>query len=261
MIAIYKIISPSNKIYVGQSTNCDNRKIYYKTLNCKGQPKLYHSLKKYGWENHIFEIIEYTDNPDEREIYWISYYNSVENGLNCSLGGKGGGYKSTQTKQKISQSMKGKNTWSVGGYAKKPILQYSLNGDFIKEWNDSSSPGINNISKCANGVFKSAGGYIWIFTSDFTPEILNERINNCKINNNTGKPKSSSHKQNISKSKTGVHKKGKQIVQYDISHTYIKEWDSVKHASDSLNISKSSISSNLKKRYKSAGGYIWEYKK
>jgi group I intron endonuclease len=107
MAEIYKIVSPSNKIYIGQSKNCEHRKIYYRTLNCKGQPKLYNSLKKYGWESHTFEIVESTDKPNEREIYWICYYNSVENGLNCSFGGEGGGNKSDQTKQKISQSNKG----------------------------------------------------------------------------------------------------------------------------------------------------------
>ena len=261
MTEIYKITSPSNKVYIGQSINCENRKIYYRTLNCKGQPKLYNSLKKYGWESHIFEIIEYTDEPNEREIYWICYYNSVENGLNCSLGGKGGGNKSPQTKEKISQSMKGKNTWSIGGYTKKPILQYTLNGEFIKEWPDLTSPKINNISQCANGITKSARGYIWIFTQDFNPELLYERVNTCKINNNKGKSKTISHKQNITQSKLGTFKKGKQITQYSISGELIKEWESVKLASENLNISKSSISSNLKKRYKSAGGYIWKYKR
>jgi group I intron endonuclease len=260
MAEIYKIVSPSNKIYIGQSKNCEHRKIYYRTLNCKGQPKLYNSLKKYGWESHTFEIVESTDKPNEREIYWICYYNSVENGLNCSFGGEGGGNKSDQTKQKISQSMKGKNTWSVGGYTKKPILQYSLDGEFIKEWNDSSSPKINNIGNCANGILKSAGGYIWIFTKDFTPELLLEKINTSKSHNNKGKFKTTSHKQNISKSKLGAFKKGKQIIQYNMVGEFVKEWGSIKHASEALNIRKSSISSNLKKRYKSAGGYIWKYK-
>jgi len=260
MAEIYKITSPTNKIYIGQSINCDNRKTYYRTLNCKGQPKLYHSLQKHGWENHMFEIIEHTNIPNEREIYWINYYNSVNNGLNCSLGGSGGGYKSSETKQKISQSMKGKNTWSTGGYNKKPVLQYTTNGGFIKEWNNSSSPKINNISNCARGVSKSAGGYIWIFTCDFTPELLEERVNKCKVNNNLGKQKSLSHKCNLQKAKLGAYKTGKQILQYTIEGEFIKEWESCKNASQTLNISKSSISSNLKKRYKSAGGYIWKYK-
>ena len=48
MIGIYKIISSSNKVYIGQSTNIEKRfEIYYK-LKCKNQPRLYYSLKKYS---------------------------------------------------------------------------------------------------------------------------------------------------------------------------------------------------------------------
>lgn len=54
---IYIITSPTNKIYVGQSRNLVKRKSSYKNLGCKAQPKLYNSLKKYGWDAHIFEVI------------------------------------------------------------------------------------------------------------------------------------------------------------------------------------------------------------
>ena len=48
-IGIYKIVSPSEKIYIGQSINIEKRwEKNYKTLKCKTQTKLYNSLKKYG---------------------------------------------------------------------------------------------------------------------------------------------------------------------------------------------------------------------
>ena len=50
MIGIYKITSPTNKIYIGQSTNIENRwNDYYKMIRCKRQTRLYNSLKKYGF--------------------------------------------------------------------------------------------------------------------------------------------------------------------------------------------------------------------
>ena len=48
MIGIYKIISPSGKIYIGQSRNIDKRFQQYKRLNCAKQPRLYNSFIKYG---------------------------------------------------------------------------------------------------------------------------------------------------------------------------------------------------------------------
>lgn len=48
MIGIYKITSPSNKIYIGQSIDIDKRKEYYSKLRCQGQRRLFYSLQKHG---------------------------------------------------------------------------------------------------------------------------------------------------------------------------------------------------------------------
>ena len=87
MIGIYKIISPSKKIYIGQSINIEKRFYTYKLLHCKKQPFLFNSLKKYGAENHIFEVIEECEviKLNERERYWQDFYNVLENGLNLML--------------------------------------------------------------------------------------------------------------------------------------------------------------------------------
>lgn len=89
---IYKITSPSGRIYIGQSKNIEKRLSYYSGLQCVEQRKIYASLVKYGWEKHTFEILEtcsYSD-IDEREKYWISYYNSSSDAnLNILHGGKG----------------------------------------------------------------------------------------------------------------------------------------------------------------------------
>lgn len=48
MIGIYKITSPSGKIYIGQSVNIERRFLDYKKSLKKSQIKLYNSIKKYG---------------------------------------------------------------------------------------------------------------------------------------------------------------------------------------------------------------------
>lgn len=57
---IYKIISPSGKIYIGQSSNIDGRWEQYEKYPSSyiGQTRLYNSIKKYGYENHKLEIVE-----------------------------------------------------------------------------------------------------------------------------------------------------------------------------------------------------------
>lgn len=86
MIGIYKITSPSNKIYVGSSNNINRRFSEYKSLNCKGQTRLYNSFKKYRVENHIFEILEecHIKSLLIRERYYQEFYETIsKNGLNC----------------------------------------------------------------------------------------------------------------------------------------------------------------------------------
>lgn len=88
MIGIYKITSPSGKVYIGQSVNIEKRFIRYKNLHCKSQPKIYSSIKKYGWNKHNFEILleceVYELNGKER--YYQDLYNCIGiYGLNCVL--------------------------------------------------------------------------------------------------------------------------------------------------------------------------------
>jgi group I intron endonuclease len=110
MIGIYKITSPTNKTYVGQSIDIEKRFKQYKRLACKKQPKLYNSFLKHGVENHIFEILEECslDKLDIKEIFWKQKYNTISEGLNCELFDIGQGPRSTQVKEKISKSMTGK---------------------------------------------------------------------------------------------------------------------------------------------------------
>lgn len=84
---IYKITSPTGKIYIGQSINIYKRWKSYKKLRCESQPKIYNSLKKHGVYNHQFEIIHISNKNDlsNLELYYIDLYESYSSlsGLNC----------------------------------------------------------------------------------------------------------------------------------------------------------------------------------
>jgi group I intron endonuclease len=112
IIGIYKITSPSGKIYIGQSINIEKRwEKYQKYIeNIKNQIKLYNSLKKYGWEQHKFEIVEKCEEFKllERETHWKIFYKVLEiPSLCCRIDGKGG-RNSKETNKKIGDSHRGR---------------------------------------------------------------------------------------------------------------------------------------------------------
>ena len=96
MIGIYKITNTiNNKVYIGLSSNIEERwkahKKRYKIETDKEYEKhLYRSFRKYGLDAFTFEIIEEcpVEELADKEIYWISYYDSYANGYNETPGGE-----------------------------------------------------------------------------------------------------------------------------------------------------------------------------
>lgn len=199
MIGIYKITNPKGKIYIGQTIDFERRLYQYQKLNCKEQPKLYNSFKKYGIENHTFELIQQCtiNNLTILERFYQEMFKSTENNnLNCFLVttiDKTGKH-SEETKIKMSQSAKGKKKspehiaklpQNQKGYKGKPrsesfklnqrlnngrnrkVYQYEKDGTFLKEWYNIAEAerqlGHKNISYAALGKLKTCGGFKWSY--------------------------------------------------------------------------------------------------
>jgi group I intron endonuclease len=86
---VYKITNPNGRVYVGSSKNLLKRYMYYKRLNAPNQPILHRSFMKYGFDNHIFDILclcsENERYSKERE-YGVLYNALCEDGgLNIIL--------------------------------------------------------------------------------------------------------------------------------------------------------------------------------
>ena len=114
MIGIYKITSPSKKIYIGQSRNIKKRWKEHRLTTKKHKSALVNSFLKYGVENHIFEVIEecLIESLNERERYWQEFYNVIDSkkGLNCLLvkTNTKNSIISIETRNKISKAGKGR---------------------------------------------------------------------------------------------------------------------------------------------------------
>lgn len=205
---IYKITNPKGYVYIGQAIVFEKRKKAYQKLRIKQQPKIYNSINKYGWNNHIWEEIEYcsVNQLNERETYWKQYYlNQVEGDwskvLFCDLYDQGTGPRSEQTKIKISQSKLGK----------------PLNHGYI-------------VSKALKGR---------IHSEETILKMKKPRSEETK--QNMKKSKSKTHSNNISNSLK------KPVLQYDKQGNLIKEWSGSIDANKELNININSCLRGLAK--------------
>lgn len=92
---IYKITNNINgKCYIGKTERTINIRWseHIRLSRLKLDLPLYRAFSKYGIDNFSIEEIEQCDSDkiDEREIYWIDYFNSYRKGYNCTAGGEGG---------------------------------------------------------------------------------------------------------------------------------------------------------------------------
>lgn len=235
IIGIYKITNPNGKIYIGQSSDINNRKYFYKYLKCYKQPIIYSSLLKYGWEQHKFNIVEECkwEDLNLRERYWQEYYNVIgPDGLNCML------TNTDELPRKLSEEalLRKKETCQ-----KRPIKQYTIYGEFIKDWESVAFASIElgisvaSIHNICNLVTKSPK--LFIFRYKDSPKELLENITYTKYLN-----------------------KNKPIFQYDLQRNFIQEWECNRDIEIYFNRPSHSVISCCNKKSKTAFGYIWEFK-
>lgn len=207
MAYIYKITNLlNNQIYIGLTTRTVDAR--WKE-HCRHNSQLIDkAIEELGKENFSIETIEECDedNLDDREQYWINYYDSFNNGYNNTLGGRDNNYIMTDkinlvlslwneglTINRIVEQTK-LNVETVRSYLNKnginheiiqeranraiglsksiPIKQYDKNGNFIQEWSSAKVAGqtlnINdrNIRSVCAGKRHTCGGYIWKYKNE-----------------------------------------------------------------------------------------------
>lgn len=108
---IYKITSPSGRVYIGETVDVEDRWKEYRRLDCKAQRKLYNSFLKYGTDAHIFEIVEECLFEDLlcRERHYQDFYDVLNGGLNLKLSscGDSKSVHSEETRKKIGDAQRG----------------------------------------------------------------------------------------------------------------------------------------------------------
>lgn len=152
---IYKIVNSVNgKVYIGQTQkrlgrrwtqhkNCAKRELPYRS-------KLYDAMRKYGYDSFSISVVEECENDalNEREIFWIEQFDSINNGYNIAKGGMG----------HISEA--------------RPIAQFDLDGNYIKTYSSAfdAAEAVGSTPQAIYNIcykyYKSYGGYQWRFLDE-----------------------------------------------------------------------------------------------
>ena len=120
---IYKITNTINgKFYIGQTIQNVKERFYQqcatKCSKAVSNMAIHRAIKKYGKSNFTVEVIEEIDsaNLNDRERYWIKYYNSYNNGYNSTKGGQDGckPFKDLDVESIIKEYNRGKSLRTLG---------------------------------------------------------------------------------------------------------------------------------------------------
>ena len=120
---IYKITNTINgKSYIGQTIQNVKERFYQhcatKCSKAVSNMAIHRAIKKYGKSNFTVEVIEEIDstNLNDRERYWIKYYNSYNNGHNSTKGGQDGckPFKDLDVESIIKEYNTGKSLRTLG---------------------------------------------------------------------------------------------------------------------------------------------------
>lgn len=274
---IYMKISPSGGKYIGQTIYTEEnrwyehcKQAYYKNgpsynslLNC--------AIRKYGQENFKTIILENNlpeEKLDERESYWINYYKTYfedgHHGYNMTTGGKSGTKIYIDEKLLLNLWERGFSTIDIAKELKhdpetirKRLLQLGLTTkDFYKQTGKKNHNTIMENQNLDNNLILS------LWKNNYSCNQIAKK-NGCNYRTIIrrllwlGITKEEIEKR---KSQNGTKTRKVPILQYDLEGNFIKEWESVREAAKSLGMSHGNISCVLKKKRKTAGGFIWKYK-
>ncbi len=218
---IYKVVSPSKKIYIGQSVDCEARKRSYSRLHCTKQKKLLASFIKYGFDKHSFEVIQQCL-PEELpkfEKYYVDLFNIFNSkfGLNIRDGGGNKGKLSDEQKKKISDSLKGKKhsperieKTRLGNLGKKRTIEH-------RKWMSENSPKTNLGKKASDETRKKQSlaqkGRVGTFKGKMHTVETREKLRLASTGENSwtyGKPRTEETRIKISNSVRLAHERRKQ---------------------------------------------------
>lgn len=255
MKGIYKITNlTNNKVYIGQSDRLNERErehFYRLGKNEHHNEHLQKSYNKYGLNNFKFEIIEESDDLDNREVYWINEYGGINSKSNYNLKDPVSKQWSNYTRVKQSKSTTGENNPNFGNnwsQEQKDNLSLKRKGVSLEE-----RIGKDKADLAKEKMRESQ-------TGRKHPEDVIDKIRKANEGNKNpayGKGERQLGEKNPMWGKP--NKNRKLVQQYTKDGLLIKEYEYLTQVlDDGFNVG--NVGSVCNGKAKTAGGFIWRFK-
>ena len=266
---IYKIWNEKNdKLYIGQTsvgikTRWSSHLKNYLTNNAV----IYRAMRKYGAGIFHIEQIEECENSklDEREKYWIEYYNSYKNGYNSTPGGTAlpSGKMFARLDDNLIHRLWDEG-YSIGEIVEKTGYSDTSIREHLHEYDkfsieESISRGINKAAKTRSqevSQWDLQGNFIQTYQSAV---IASKETNITAQNIYKCLKKERETAGNYYWTYEGelpvITKK--QVYQYDKQGKLIQTFKTKAEAAKSLNLDSGSIAKVCQGKRKTCGGFIW----
>ena len=250
---IYKIQHKENKkIYIGQtSVSLKYRLQKHREAAKTGTSHFYKAIRKYGWEAFEIQIVE--DNIsleliNEREKYWIAYYDSYKNGYNSTIGGEGA--RLTTDEEIINLWHQGKTITDITSvlHSNKDTIRSVLHDYGV------TSEDIKYRSKEWLRRDYDSEEVLKLWNEGKTTREIREHFGGMGQGTLLGILDSAGITSDIRK-----RRKEKVIQQFDLKGNLLMTYNNAKEASQKLNISVDGIRKAANGGQKTSGGYIWKY--
>lgn len=145
----------------GEYKKCKVHRLVAETFlpNPEGKPQVNHKIE--GKEGKSINMVIFNEdgsiNKEKSTIEWVTPKENNDYGTR---------------KERVSKAL-------TNGKCSKKVLQFTLDGELIREWPSTAECGRNgfkqrNISACCNGKRKSHKGFRWMYAEDYKEKQFKE---------------------------------------------------------------------------------------
>lgn len=198
----------------------------------------YYVISLKGKQSFIHRIVAEAFIPNPLQLPVVDHINTISTDNRCCnlqwttiKGNVNNPISARKRINTIRRLLKGR--FGVDSMTHKKVYQYTLNGEFIKEWACMSDAwrfykiDSGSMTRACQGKSSSAGGFIWRYE---------------KVDVQPLKPRK------------------RKVLQYDLDGNFIKEWDTISDAARTYKTSTGRICSCLCGNTKKCKGFVWKYK-